>query len=99
MSNKRHLPGWLMGTPNRPIALVGLVLGVAAGCTNESAPPGGGMDPGPQMDAGPSADGSGNNDAPTTPSDDGSSPPDGGTDGGTTTMPPFKSLEVAANAP
>jgi hypothetical protein len=57
------------------------------------------MDAGPQVDAGSVTDGGGKTDAPTTPGDDGSSAPDGGTDGGTTTMPPFKSLEVVANEP
>jgi len=53
------------------------------------------MDPGPHLDAGSNTDGGGggNTDGPTTP------PDDGGTDGASTPTPPFKSLEVAANAP
>jgi hypothetical protein len=69
---------------------VGLALGFAAGCSNESVP-GSGMD----------AASNGNVDAGATmpPSGDGLSNPDGGTDGPSPPMSPFKSLEAAANAP
>lgn len=40
MSKRRHLRRWLDEAPQRPIALMGLALGLAAGCTNEGPPTG-----------------------------------------------------------
>jgi hypothetical protein len=98
MSKRRHLHRWLEGAPGRPVALAGLALGLALGCSNEGAPAGDGMDAGANgnVDGG----GGGHIDAPTTPpSGDGSGMPDGGADGPSTPLPPFQSLEPAANAP
>ena len=65
MSNRRYLHGWFSRGPSRPTALLGLAMGLALGCSNESAPPG--MDPGPNVDAG-------NQDAPGAPTNDGGTP-------------------------
>ncbi|HMI87697.1 MAG TPA: hypothetical protein VK550_26605 [Polyangiaceae bacterium] len=90
MSNKRHLPRWLYEAPRGPIALVGLAWGLAAGCSNESAP-GDGMDAGSNSNVDARPKGSQDADAAT--------PPEPVTDGASARNPPFKSLEPAANAP
>ncbi|HMJ55652.1 MAG TPA: hypothetical protein VK540_26435 [Polyangiaceae bacterium] len=99
--SKRYLHGWFDGAPGRPIALAGLALGFAIGCSNESAPAGDGMDAGSNgaVDGGGggNVDGGGgaHADMPTTPP----TSTDGGADGPSAPMPPFQSLEAAANAP
>lgn len=86
MSKRRHLHGWFERTPGKPIALLGLALGVALGCSNESAP---GGDTGPS-DANGNVDGGNVDGSPTS--------PEGG-NGDAPAAGPFRSMEPAANAP
>jgi hypothetical protein len=105
MSKRRHLQRWLHGVPSGSIALVGLALGLFAGCTSESASEDRPTDPASSVDADGGSSAStdaagGKPDAPPPPpSDDGANAPDGGIDGGVSPVPPFKSLEAVANAP
>jgi hypothetical protein len=104
MSKRRHLHGWLERSPGAPIALVGLALGLATGCSSEGAP-GAGMDAGGNgnVDSGSGGNvdaGGGSSDPMTTPPGaDGITGADGGADGPSTPKSPFKSLAAAANAP
>jgi hypothetical protein len=104
MSKRRHLHGWLETASGAPIALVGLALGLTIGCNSEGAPGGAGMDAGSggSVDGGAGGNvdgGGGNTDATAPPGNDGVIGADGGADGPNTPMPPFRSLEAAANAP
>jgi hypothetical protein len=82
-----YLQAWFEQTPGKPIALLGLALGVALGCNNEGPPGGGSTGPG---DANGNVDGGNVDGSPTS--------PEGGT-GDAPPAGPFRSMESAANAP
>jgi hypothetical protein len=87
MSNRRHLHAWFERTPGKPIALLGLALGVAIGCSNEGMPGHGNTGP---DDANANVDGGHVDGSPTS--------PEGG-NGDAGPANPFRSMEPAANAP